>query len=157
MRFFNFVERQFDRKIKCLRSDQGGEFTSARLEDWLSRQGVEHNLSVPYTPQQNGKAERYNRTLCDRARSLLFGAGLPVQFWEYALHYAAYCTNRVPTAGNKGHCVPYTALSGRPPSLARAKVFGCLAQVWVGPKARHKFSKHARWGVFLGVPSLSKG
>jgi transposase InsO family protein len=64
--FFSFVERQFGVKIQTLRTDRGGEFLGSDFVAWLDQLGVRHQLTVPYTPQQNGVCERYNRTLCGR-------------------------------------------------------------------------------------------
>ena len=87
---------------------------------------------------------------------MLFGAGLPTRFWQHALRYANWCTNRLPTSALKGG-IPFTKLYGREPSLSMAKVFGCVAHVWVPPDQRKKFGKRAEWGIFLGLPIESKG
>jgi hypothetical protein len=158
-RFFAFVETQFDRRIRSLRSDRGGEFLGNSFQDWLDALGVVHNLTLPYTPQQNGVAERYNRTVCDRARSMLFAADLPVRFWEHAVRYANWCTNRLPTSALVDNGIPYTALRERQPDLGMARVFGSMAHVWVRParKKKPKFTRHSMWGVFLGISPESKG
>jgi len=95
--FFARVERQYNTRVQAFRSDRGGEFLSNAFVQWLDQLGVTHQLTVPYTPQQNGMVERANRTLCGRARSMLYAAGLPKKFWEHALRYATWCTNRVPS------------------------------------------------------------
>jgi hypothetical protein len=158
-RFYAFVQTQFDCRIRRVRSDRGGEFFNNLLENWYDQQGIVRELSIPETPQQNGVAERYNRTLCDRARSMLFAAGLPTHFWQYALQYANWCTNRIPTASLADGRIPYYALHGRKPNLTMAKVFGSLAHVWVPESLRQKgkFKKRAMYGIFLGIPAESKG
>ena len=78
--FFALIERQFNTKIKGLRSDRGGEFLSLVFVQWLTALGVVHQLTAPYTPQQNGRCERANRTLASRARSMLLAAGVPKRF-----------------------------------------------------------------------------
>ena len=158
-RFFSYVKTQFNSQIKTLRSDNGGEFTSKPFSEWLDAQGVKHNLSIPYSPQQNGVAERFNRTLQERSRAMIFGSGLPVRYWEHAMRYASWCINRLPTTALPNMGVPYTALMGKAPSLAMAKVFGCMAHVWVPEERRPsgKFSKRSVWGVFIGIPQESKG
>ena len=158
--FFAYAERQFGKKIKRVRSDRGGEFLAEELTAWFADVGVVHDLSLPRTPQQNGVAERYNRTVCDRARTMLLAAGLPVRFWEHSVRYACWLTNRLPTSALEGDVSPYFALRGQVPNLARAKVFGCLAHVWTQPGLRgkkRKFGPRAQWAVFIGIPPESKG
>jgi hypothetical protein len=155
-----FVERQLGKPLKGIRSDRGGEYLADSLVDWLEEKGISHNLSVPYTPQQNGVAERYNRTMGERARSMLFKSGLPPRFWVHAFRYAVWITNRVPTSSLQDHDIPYRLLRGKPPDLGRAKVFGCLAQVWIHPdegRKKHKLARRAQWGIFLGVPATTMG
>jgi len=99
-------------------------------------------------------------TVGERARSMLLGSGLPVRFWEHAVRYASWLMNRLPTAGIPNYGIPYTRLYGEPPNLAMAKVFGCLAHVWVDPGVlpkKLKFGPRSRWGVFIGVSEVSKG
>ena len=155
MRWMAYVERQFECKVKTLRSDNGGEFLSDDFQIWLDETGVVHQLPIPYSPSQNGVAERYFRTLTKRSRSMLLASGLPPSFWEFGVRYACWCTNRVPSSAIAGS-VPYTMLRGQVPNLALAKVFGCMAQVHVRKEERKKFSPKSRWGVFIGIPVDSK-
>ena len=76
------LERQFDAKVKCVRSDSGGEFLSAELSGWFTEVGIDHELSVPNTPQQNGVAERYNRSLLDSA---FFASSVRLVGWLLAV------------------------------------------------------------------------
>ena len=155
--FFSHVERQYSRLVLAFRSDRGGEFLSAEFVDWLDQLGVVHQLTVPYTPQQNGMVERANRTLCGRARAMLYAAGLPKRFWEHALRYAVWATNRVPSRRLGATGTPYAALHGRRPDVSRARVFGCLAHVFVPAAHRRKLDDRAVLGVFLGMAEDTKG
>ena len=158
--FFAMAERQFDTKIKSFRSDRGGEFVSDALSAWMDERGVIHQLTVPYTPQQNGVAERYNRTLCERGRTMLLAAEVPVRFWEHALTYANWCSNRTPASGTPMHATPFFALHGRIPDVSMAKVFGCLAHIWISPQGKRKPKKmgaRSEVGVFVGIPDETKG
>lgn len=69
--FCSMVENQTDRKIKILRTDNGGEYCNERLKHFLKERGIKHELTVPYSPEQNGVAERYNRTIFEKVRSML--------------------------------------------------------------------------------------
>ena len=74
------VERSTGRKLKTLRTDNGGEYTSTQFGDYLRSEGIRHELTVPKTPEQNGVAERMNRTLIETVRSMLADAKLPHKF-----------------------------------------------------------------------------
>lgn len=76
MSFKNLVEKQTEKKIKAFRSDNGREFLNKQFDEFLNKNGIKRQLSVPYTPQQNGVAERANRTIVEMARSMLLGSGL---------------------------------------------------------------------------------
>ena len=158
--FFAYASRQFEATVRRVRSDRGGEFLDGKLGAWFQRLGVVHELSISHTPQQNGVAERFNRTLTERSRSLLLSSGLPVRFWEHAVSYASWVNNRLPSTALPGSQIPYTLLWGSPPNLAMAKVFGSLAHVWIDPETlprKLKFGPRSRWAVFLGISEESKG
>jgi transposase InsO family protein len=154
-------ERQFKNyTIKAVRSDRGGEFVNNTMRAWLTEKGILHDLSCSYTPQQNGKAERMNRTLAEMVRCMLLGSGLPKKYWDYAVQYATWIQNRCVTAKRR-HVTAYQLLMGERPSLGQAKVFGCMAQVYVPEKMRqreagNKLDARARWAIFLGIAPDAK-
>ena len=76
------VENKIGKKLKCLRSNNGGEYCSHEFEDYCSTNGIRRQKTVPRTPQENGVAERMNRTIMERARSMRLHAGLPLHMWE---------------------------------------------------------------------------
>ena len=124
------VELAQERKLKSFRSDNGGEYTSKALKEFFAAKGVEHQLTVAYTPQQNGVAERVNRTLLDVARCLLHRAGLPRRFWPFAIKQASYIKNRVHS--KVVNDVPEALWRGRTVQLQELqdiKVFGCDAYI----------------------------
>ena len=84
-KFKALVENQTEKKIKVLRIDNGGEFCSKEFEEFCKKCGIARQKTTPYTPQQNGVAERMNRTLMEKARSMLSGAGLEQKFWAEAV------------------------------------------------------------------------
>ncbi|PKU78070.1 Retrovirus-related Pol polyprotein from transposon TNT 1-94 [Dendrobium catenatum] len=91
------VEKESGLKIKAMRSDRGGEFTSKEFQEFCEANGIRRSLTVPGSPQQNGVAERKNRTILDMARSMLKSKKLPKEFWAEAVSCAVYLTNRSPT------------------------------------------------------------
>lgn len=80
------VEKDSGCKMKCLRSDWGGEFTSNEFEEYYERHGIIRQYSAPRTPQQNGVVERKNKTIKDMARNMLNEASLPDIYWKEAVH-----------------------------------------------------------------------
>ena len=87
------AEKSIGTKLKVLRTDNGGEYTSKKFERYLKSEGIRHERTVPKTPEQNGVAERLNRTLVEMVRSMLIDANLPHKFWAEALSTAAYLKN----------------------------------------------------------------
>lgn len=92
--FISHIKTQFDKTIKCFRTDNGTEFVNSQLETHLQELGIEHQTSVPYSPAQNGSAERRIGVLKMIARGLLIQAQLPISFWSYAVRHAVYLLNR---------------------------------------------------------------
>eukprot|EP00253_Pinus_taeda_P025873 PITA_25873 len=95
--FRALVENNTGRTIKCLRTDNGGEFTSKEFDSYCKDAGIETHKTTVYTPQQNGVAERMNRTLLERARSMLSNAGLQKELWTEAVATTCYVINRSPS------------------------------------------------------------
>lgn len=91
------VEKQTDQRIRKLRTDNGREYLSNDFKELLKTEGIIHQLSVEYTPQQNGVAERKNRTLVEMARYLMLQGNLPQSFWTEAINSATYLRNRCAT------------------------------------------------------------
>ncbi|GJP61921.1 hypothetical protein CLOP_g19035, partial [Closterium sp. NIES-67] len=140
-----------------IRSDNGGEFIGADFEGELKRKGIQHQLTVPYNPQQNGVAERFNRTLQEGARTLLGRAGLPDPFWVSALRQVALVKNRVlATVGDK-EWIPYIKWYGSAPAVNMLRAFGCMVVFHVPKEKRGKLEASGRWGVHLGIAKDHKG
>ncbi|KAH0809106.1 hypothetical protein GEV33_013683 [Tenebrio molitor] len=93
----SLVEKKTEQKIKTVRSDNGTEYTSHYLKDFLKQESIRHELTVEYTPQQNGVAERKNRSLEETARCLRIQSGFPASFWAEAILTANHIRNRCPS------------------------------------------------------------
>ncbi|GKC36073.1 putative RNA-directed DNA polymerase [Tanacetum coccineum] len=129
------VENQLNRKIKVVRSDRGGEYygrhtgvgqAPGSFFDFCKDHGIINQYTMPGTPQQNGVAERRNRTLMDKVRSMLANSKRPEFIWTEALKMAVHILNRVPSKS-----VPkttYEIWTGRKPSLRYLRVWGCPAE-----------------------------
>ena len=98
-----------DKNIGHIRSDHGGEFENSGLSDYLTKHGITHELSAPYTPQSNGVVERKNRTIQEMARVMLHEMNVPKGFWEEAVSTATYVINRVYVRPSTEH-TPYELL-----------------------------------------------
>ncbi|GBP64177.1 Retrovirus-related Pol polyprotein from transposon TNT 1-94 [Eumeta japonica] len=118
--------------------------------------GIIHQTSIPYTPQQNGMAERMNRTLVERARCMLFYANLEKKYWAEALATAAYVVNRSPTKSLQGK-TPYEMWKGMKPNLSHMKIFGSEAMVHVPSVKRQKWDKKSVKMILVGYCENSKG
>ena len=115
-----------------------------------------HERTVPKTPEQNGVAERMNRTLMETTRSMLINSKLPQRFWAETLATAAYLRNRCPTKANDG-MTPYEAWTGVKPTVKHLRVFGCDAFVHVPRDERHKLDSKCRKCILLGYGEQTKG
>ena len=118
--------------VKRIRSDNAGEFTSAEFRSLLVRNSIKQEFSAPYSPHQNGTAERSWRTLFEMARCMLIDAKLPKKLWTYALKTAAYIRNRCynPRTGK----TPFEMMTGEQPNLKNMKIFGSPCYAYLQEK-----------------------
>ncbi|GJP40682.1 hypothetical protein CLOM_g333 [Closterium sp. NIES-68] len=152
-----FVERQSGHPCKSIRTDRGGEFLGGDLTAWLKKQGIEHQLTMSYTPQSNGVAERANRTILETARALLIESGLGNSMWPHAVRHATVARNRVLTKVADDMWVPLERWLGKKPPVDMLRVFGCMAVAHVPKPYRTKLGASALWCVHLGLAAESKG
>jgi len=143
------VENEIGHKIKVLRSDNGREFVSKKFDAFLAKCGVQRQTSAPYLPQQNGVAERANRTIMECARSMILAQGLELEFWGEAMNTAVYIKNQCPTKALNSK-TPQEAWSGRKPDVSHLRVFGCKAFTHVPDEKRTKLESKFMPCVFLG-------
>jgi hypothetical protein len=148
------AETESGRKLRVLRTDNGGEFTAAEFTAYCADEGIQRHYSAPYSPQQNGVVERRNQTVVGMARALLKQRGMPAVFWGEAVVTAVYILNRSPTKALDG-MTPYEAWHGRKPAVSHLRVFGCLAFAKeLGPIG--KLDDRSTPGVFIGYAEGSK-
>ena len=158
------VENQLDRKIKIVRSDRGGEYYGRHtpygqvpgpFARYLRENGIVAQYSTPGEPQQNGVAERRNRTLMDMVRSMMSYSTLPINLWMEALKTAIHILNRVPSKSVPK--TPYELWTGREPSLNYLRVWGCPAEAKVFNPNIGKLDPKTVSCHFIGYPEKSKG
>ena len=117
---------KFNLPISRLRCDNGTEFVSTKMMNFLEMKGIVMEPSIRFTPQQNGVSERMGRTIVEKARCMLLGSKLSKNLWTEAVKAATYVVNRCPTAALSGK-VPAELWHGRKPDLTKLRVFGCIA------------------------------
>ncbi|GAU49327.1 hypothetical protein TSUD_136420 [Trifolium subterraneum] len=150
------VEKESGRVIKAIRSDRGGEFTSNEFLKYCEDNGIRRQLMVPRSPQQNGVAERKNRTILEMARSMLKSKRLPKKLWAEAVACAVYLSNRSPTRSVLGK-TSQEAWSGRKPGISHLRVFGSIAHAHVPDEKRSKLDHKSEKYIFIGYDGNSKG
>ncbi len=139
-------------KGKANRSSKPSE---QAFEKYLRDEGIRHEKTIPKTPQQNGVAERLNRTLVESARSMLLDANLSKQYWAEAVSMAVYLRNRCPTKAVEGK-TPYEAWYGQKPKVDHLRVFGCDAFAHIPKDERGKFDTKTRKCILLGYGKETK-
>lgn len=149
------VERETDLKIKCLRSDKGGEFTSQDFVEYCEKHGIKRQYSAARTPQQNGVVERKNRTVKEMARTMLNESKLLDKFWKEAVHTAVYILNRVQIRVRTAS-TPYELWHGKSASVKHFRIFGCKCFIKNDSDNLDSFQSKSDEGIFLGYSSNSK-
>ncbi|KAH9654969.1 hypothetical protein KPL70_022170 [Citrus sinensis] len=151
--WLTLIENQTDRKIKRLRTDNGLEYCSKDFDEFCREKGIARHRTVRHTPQQNGLAERMNKTLVEKVRCMLFSANLSKHFWAEAVTTAAYLINRSPSSALNFR-TPQEVWSGKPPDLSNLRIFGSPAYAHIN---QGKLEPRAIKGIFIGYPEGVKG
>ena len=149
------VERESGCKLISLRSDRGGEYTSNAFKDYCRSYGIRHQLTAAYTPQQNGVAERKNRTIMEMTRALVKERRIPKEYWGEAVACAVYLLNRCPISATEA-MTPQEAWSGQRPRISHLRIFGCVAYAQVPEARRKKMDDRGEKGIFIGYSEESK-
>ena len=121
--YLAFIERHLGFLPKAIRADNGGEYVNNDLKSWLNQRGILLDPTAPYSPQQNGIAERYNRTLADLIRAMLCAKKLPKILWGVAALHAGYLRNRADTR-SLPDMTPMERWSRKRPDVASFQEFG---------------------------------
>ncbi|CAL8152285.1 unnamed protein product [Prunus armeniaca] len=155
-KFKAMTELQSGYKIKGLRSDRGGEFLSGEFNKFCDEFGIQRQLTVAYSPQQDGVARRKNRTVVEMAKSMLHEKGIPYEFWADAVNTAVYLLNRCPTKSLK-KVTPFKAYTGRKLGIEHLKIFGSPCHVLIPSALRHKLEENSHKCIFVGYRLCEKG
>lgn len=154
--FKEIVEGEVGKKIICLRTDNGGEYTSNEFSQYLRDCRIRHQFTCANTPQQNGVAERKNRHLAEICRSMLHAKNVPGRFWAEAMKTAADVINKLPQPRLE-FVSPFEKLWDMKPTVSYFRVFGCVCYVFVPSHLRSKFDKKAVRCIFVGYDNQRKG
>jgi hypothetical protein len=153
--FLRRAQNEFGLRVKKIRSDNGTEFKNSQIEGFLEEEGIKHEFSSPYTPQQNGVMERKNKTLLDMARTMLDEYKTPGRFWEEAISTACYSINRLYL-----HRIlkktSYELLTGKKPNVSYFRVFGSKCFILIKRGRNSKFVPKAVEGFLLGYDSNTR-
>ena len=150
------VEKESNHVIEALRADRGGEYTSEEFLTYLKENGIRKEFTAAHSPQQNGTAERFNRTLMEAAKSMLIHAKLPNLLWAEAVSTASYLRNRMVTTALQSKFTSYQLCFGKKPDLRHIRVFGCVvySHVWEGNPKKLDKKAHKLW--FIGYTETTK-
>lgn len=132
--------------VKSIRSDNGTEFTSGEFRSLMQERGIKQEMSAPYSPHQNGTAERHWRTIFEMGRCLLIESKLTKEMWPYAVNTATYIRNRCYSEHLKD--TPYHKFTGRKPNLSNMRPFGSECYAYVQNK--QKLDARGKKGIFVG-------
>ncbi|GFU46544.1 retrovirus-related Pol polyprotein from transposon TNT 1-94 [Trichonephila clavipes] len=148
-------ENLTDKRIKKIKTDNGLEFVNEKLDTYLANSGIFHEKTIPYNSESNGKAERANRVLLERAKSLLYESKLPLKFWAEAINCSTQVSNVTPRKGKEK--IPLEIWTGNKPKLNYLKKFGCVAYFHAPKVLRNKFEVPGRRGIMLGYARERRG
>jgi hypothetical protein len=148
-------EAKTGKKCKVLFTDRGGEYVGTELKDWCLNRHILHHYSTPRTPQQNGRAERFNQTIANIMRSLMFNYKLHDSLWGMAMIYACEIYN-VMLSKRHGKTRSEVFL-GSPPDVSNFRTFGCKVYARVADSARTKLEPKYQLGMFLGPEQEGPG
>ncbi|KAK8930635.1 hypothetical protein KSP39_PZI017057 [Platanthera zijinensis] len=155
LKFKAQAENYTSKRIKSLRSDRGGEFTSNEFNSYCTKQGIRRELTVRASPQQNGVVERRNRSIIEMARCMMNEKNLPHGYWGEAVNSAVYLLNRAPTRALI-NSTPYEQWHNRKPDVSHLKVFGSLVYLLIPTQQRNKLESKGEKIILVGYSEESK-
>ncbi|PKU68032.1 Retrovirus-related Pol polyprotein from transposon TNT 1-94 [Dendrobium catenatum] len=156
IQFVHFIERQTKYKVQTVRIDGGGEFVNHHFQSFTKSTGIKHQISCPYTPEQNGTAERKHRHKITTTRTLLQTAGLTMNYWLDAACTATYLINQLPSVTTE-NISPLQRMFQIKPSYQHLRTFGCECYPLSPPIHRTKLTPTSQPCIFLGYSEVSKG
>jgi transposase InsO family protein len=143
------IKNKYLHSVRILHTDNGGEYKNEEFQSYLEKEGIVHEFTAPYTPEQNGRAEREIRTVVESARSMLYTRDLPLYLWAEAVNCAIYLLNRT-SSSQTPNISPYEIWHGIKPQLAHVRVFGSEGYVYIPEQLRTKLDRKSRKLILVG-------
>ncbi|GAX78890.1 hypothetical protein CEUSTIGMA_g6329.t1 [Chlamydomonas eustigma] len=155
-----FMERQSGNPTKVIRSDRGREFLNSSLGQYCKEAGIKQEVSVAHSQEQNGIAERFNRTVMEKVRTQLASSGMDNRWWGECLYYSVEQLNNLPSSIHEGCLTPHQSFYGHaPPDISRFRPFGAVAYVLKLPRHEEgagKLDPVSMQGRLVGMSAMSK-
>ena len=143
------IKRQYSYKPKAIHADNGREYVNKTLKEWCLKHGIDMQTTAPYSPAQNGIAERTNRTITELMRAMLLARSLPNLLWNEAAYHAVYLRNRAYTR-TLPNITPYEKWTKHKPNIAHLREFGCDVWVLREPQTQSKLEARSFRAIFVG-------
>jgi hypothetical protein len=153
--FKALIENLSKRKIKILRSDNGGEYISKEFVNFCKNVGIKRELTTPYNPQQNGVAERKKKTIMEAVKTMIHDQDLHMCLWAEAVMTIVYVQNRLSHSA-LGFKTPEEMFTGKKPKVSHLKIFGCPVFIHIPKEKRNKLEPSGKKGIFVGYYEVSK-
>jgi hypothetical protein len=154
--FKSLTENQTGKRLKAVRSDRGGDFSSGNFKELCDKHGIKREYTIPRTPQQNGVVERQNRSVHQMTRSMMNERNIPQTYWVEEIHTVVHILNKAHLRPHSDK-TPYELWFGRPASIKNFKVFGSKCYIKNNDENIGKYDDRADEGIFLGYATNSKG
>jgi hypothetical protein len=153
--FKALIKNLSERKITILRSDNGGEYTSKEFVNFYKNVGIKRELTTPYNPQQNGVAERKNKTILEAVKTMIHDQDLSMCLWAEVAMAVVYAQNRLSHSA-LGLKTPEEMFTGKKPVVSHLKIFGHPVFMHIPKEKRNKMDPSGKNGIFVGYCEVSK-
>jgi transposase InsO family protein len=148
--FKALIENLSERKINILRSDNGGEYTSKEFVSFCKDVGIKREVTTPYNPQQNGVAERKNRTIMEAVKTMIHDQDLPMGLWVEATMTTVYVQNQL-SHSSLGFKTLEEMFTGKKPKVSHLKIFGCPVFIHIPKEKKNKLEPSGKEGNICGI------
>jgi transposase InsO family protein len=149
--FVNSMRTQYNYTVGYLYTDNGVEFKNNQMTEFCTSKGIKQVFTTAYSPEQNGIAERQNRTVVEAVRIMINTTKLDKSFWPYAINYAIYIKNRVTPNRNGGDKTAYESFTSKKPNIGKIRQFGERCLVYIDKVKRDKLDEKAKEAYLLGI------
>ena len=150
-----WIKNETHANIKTIRTNNGGEYGTQYFEKYLQDNGIKHQTTIPYNPQENGVGECMNKTPLNMVRSMMFFKNVKLMFWREAIFCVVYIKNRCPSVALQNK-TPYEMWHGHLPVVKHFRIFGSTCYALIPEQQRNKLGARSRKCIFWGYSNTSK-